>query len=301
MANKIYSFFAKKPEYKAIIDKTLAMFPDKIEEVSPQTVYKAGNSQARKMIVPLMRAVCLPGSRIINAENLKKLFDLSQQGHSCLLLAEHYTNFDLSNLCYLTDTEPLLGPAFADRLIAMAGIKLSQSNPFIAAWSGMYNRIVIYPSRSLNAIENEEEREKARKLMTPINLAAMKELTFRKYNKQMVLVFPSGTRIRPWDKETQKGVREIYSYIKSFEYLCFLSINGNNLPLAGKDSEMEEDEPQPDVIVMQASKPMLSKAFLSGTAQEETREETVERVMRQLFGLHAEAEPARLALLDKLV
>ncbi len=68
----------------------------------------------------------------------------------------------------------------------------------------------------------------------------MKELTERKYNGQTILVFPTGTRFRPWEPESKKGVREIFTYLKSFDNILFLGINGN-LMKPHKSEDMNAD------------------------------------------------------------
>jgi glycerol-3-phosphate O-acyltransferase len=298
--NYILEAFSSFPAGKQAMEKLMALYPD-TEEVSPDTVYKEGSREARNYCNTALEPMILPGSRILNAENLEKLYNLSQAGHSCLLLVEHYGNSDLPNICYLTDKEKRLGEKFADHLVAIAGAKLSIENAFIAAYSRAYNRIVIYPSRSLGATLSEEERKK----MMAVNMAAMKELTVRKYHKQMFLAFPSGTRIRPWDDETKKGVKEMASYTRAFEYLCFASINGNNLPIDKNDANMLNDKPQPDIIMLNVSKPVSSKEFLEETHKSYTegsdnKAHIVGCIMQKLLNLHQEAEPARLKLLAEL-
>ncbi len=62
-----------------------------------------------------------------------------------------------------------------------------------------------------------------------MNIAAMKMLkTLRKEGK-LILVFPSGTRYRPWDPSTARGLKEIDTYLKFYSRMVLISINGNTL------------------------------------------------------------------------
>jgi glycerol-3-phosphate O-acyltransferase len=60
---------------------------------------------------------------------------------------------------------------------------------------------------------------------------------------KLILVFPAGTRFRPWEPETKRGVREIDSYIKSFDYMCLVSNNGAVLRI--QQGKMTEDQVVP--------------------------------------------------------
>jgi hypothetical protein len=300
MPNGILQAFLSLPNGKYLIDQLLAGEEMATEELTPANVYKEGKPSLRLYTNQLVQYYQKPGSALLHGEHLKELFDLSQAGHSCLLLPEHYSNFDLVNICALTDHHPLLGPQFADQLIAVAGAKMSLEDPFIASMVKIYNRMVIFPSRGINAITDPVKREAMQKYAAPINLASMKEMTTRKYHKNMFLVFPSGTRIRPWDEETKKGVPEIYSYLRAFEYICLLSINGNNLRIPSDSQHMSDDVPTPDVIMLGASPVMKTKDFLAQCAASfdassgsDIKTYTAQCVMKHLFSLHDEVEQER--------
>jgi len=278
------------PKGKAATEKLLAMHPNQ-EEISPQSVYKAGSREARMLCNDFVPYLLLPGSRLIGSEHLKKLYDLSQAGHSCLLLLEHYGNFDMPMFAYQTDNDPLLGPDFADHFVSIAGVKLSQDNAFISAYVQSYNRLIIWPSRGYDKMNDEQKKE-----MMALNMASMKELTARKYKGQMFLVFPSGTRIRPWAPDTRKGVREIASYVKSFQYLCFVSMNGNVLPVDENDSNLSADKPRPDVLLFTASEVVSSKDYLAECNQSlpeggDVKAHIVGCVMDKLLAMHEAGQP----------
>jgi glycerol-3-phosphate O-acyltransferase len=293
----LYDYLVSHTETKVMVDRLLAMYPG-TEEVKPDSVYRSGSMEARSLINILASQIIKPGSKLIHSQYLKQAFELSLQGKSCLILAEHYSNMDLVNLCYLALQEEGLGESFVESLIAIAGIKLSTENALVSAFIRAYNRIVIYPSRSIDGLENEEEKEKMRKFIMPFNMASMKELTTRKYNKQMVLVFPSGTRIRPWDDSTKTGVKEIASYIKAFEYLCFININGNNLPINQTGLDMADDKPTADLIWIESHPVITSKEFMTRCDSTlangvDKKAHIVSCVMQQLFQYHNDLEPVR--------
>lgn len=290
-------FFHNK-ESEAAYKKLAPMFTKNFEEVTAETVYKEGRPEARVLFNQILKPFLLPKSRIINPQYLKELYDLSQQGKACLLLPEHYGNFDLSNICYLTDQEPCLGPDFANALVAVAGAKLSLDNPTIATFAQIYSRVVIFPSRGMESIQDEKKREEERKKTLPINLASIKEITRRKYQKQMFLVFPSGTRIRPWQEETKSGVPEIYNYLRIFEYTCLVSINGNNLPINPNVNIMTEDEPTPENVFLGVgpatrTEDLIEQCSQGMPADADPKAYIVTNMMKKLFALHEETEQIR--------
>lgn len=290
-------FFYNK-ESEQLYKKLASMFKQNFEEVTAETVYREGSPEARAIFNGILKPFLLPKSRIINPEHLKELYDLSQQGKACLLLPEHYGNFDLSNICYLTDNEPTLGPSFADAMVAVAGAKLSLDDQTIATFAQIYSRVVIFPSRGIESIEDEKKREEERKKTLPINLASIKEITRRKYQKQMFLVFPSGTRIRPWKEETKTGVPEIYNYLRIFEYTCLVSVNGNNLPINPNESSMTEDDPTPEQVLLGVSPVMRTEDLIKQCSEglpkdADPKAYIVTNMMKKLFALHKETEVIR--------
>ena len=290
--------FFKNEESTKLYEQLAPMFKADFEEVTPETVYKEGKPEARKIFNQLLRPFVLEKSRIIHPQHLKELYDLSQQGKACLLLPEHYGNFDLSNICYLTDNDPQIGEGFANSLVAVAGAKLSLDNANIATFAQIYNRVVIFPSRGIESITDEKKREEERKKTLPINLASIKEITRRKYQNQMFLVFPSGTRIRPWKEETKTGVPEIYNYLRIFEYCCLMSVNGNNLPINPDESTMTEDIPTPEHIYLGVSPVMRTEDLIRECSENmpadiDPKAYIVTNMMKRLFVLHEETEAIR--------
>jgi hypothetical protein len=275
-------------------------------EIRPDNVYQVGDFDGQEIIGSLVDKIVMPGSRIINSENLKDLYERSQKGESCLLLVEHYSNFDYPVIFRFLENDPLLGKEVARCLIPIQGMKLSSKESVTSAFTQTYSTIVIYPSRSIDEVEDPEKKAEIRKISTPINHAAMKELTDRKYHGQIILVFPSGTRYRPWKPESKKGVREIFTYLKSFENILFLGINGNIMePHQSNDMNADVKAIKEDLMLLTASPVLKGKEFRKQKITEtpegdDSKQYVVDQVMNELEKIHNSTEKIRLKELNDM-
>ncbi|MDR2493590.1 MAG: 1-acyl-sn-glycerol-3-phosphate acyltransferase [Spirochaetaceae bacterium] len=281
--------------FKDIIKQVVALSTSSTH-VTEQNVYQSGHEEALPLIDTIIDALVLPGSGIDGMESLRELLGLARQGKSCLLLLEHYSNMDLPVFSYLLrkDTErggtERGGKEIADALVAIAGMKLNEASPTVAAFTGAYTRIVIYPSRSLQGLDAERDRAEIIR-SNAINRAAMKALLEVKTRGKLILVFPSGTRYRPWDPSTKKGVREIDSYIKSFDYMCLVGINGELLHVGSGD--MMDDYVSQDRVRFSVS-PVLSCGDFRNQARaraeeagiEDKKQAAADAIMEQLQVIH---------------
>ena len=133
----------------------------------------------------------------------------------------------------------------ADRIVAIAGMKLNEANPMVRAFAESFTRVVIYPTRSLNKAEenaqSEEERIAEEKKARTINLAAMRAMDECKRNGEVILVFPSGTRYRPGKPETKRGLKEIDSYLRMFDVMILVSVNGTVVKDPAEKIDLEND------------------------------------------------------------
>jgi glycerol-3-phosphate O-acyltransferase len=126
----------------------------------------------------------------------------------------------------------------------------------------------------------------------------MKALNEVKVSGKLVLVFPAGTRFRPWAPESKRGVREIDSYIKSFDHMCLVSLNGEVLRI--QKGDMAEDLLCKDVIRIGVS-PVISctafrdaaKAEAEKAGAEDKKQAVVDAIMAKLEEMHAEGEKRR--------
>jgi glycerol-3-phosphate O-acyltransferase len=268
--------------------------------ITEQNVYQEANLDILPLLDEMVENLILPGSGVEGMEHLENLLSRAESGKSCLLLLEHYSNMDLSLFSYLVRKAGGRGEAIAGAVVAIAGMKLSEENSIVSALASAYTRIVIYPSRSLQGLDAEKNRAEIIR-SNAINRAAMKALMDAKPRGRLILLFPSGTRYRPWDPGTKRGVREIDSYIRSFDYMCPVAINGEVLHV--RQGDMLEDSVSKDLVLLTAG-PVLScaefreKARSAGEA-EDKKQAVADAIMAALEELHIEAEKKRQRLLAK--
>lgn len=272
----------------------------KIDETK---VYEEANPEMRKYMFKLLDETFSADSGLGNLENFKDFYEkVVKQGKSGLILMEHYTNLDLPAIIYLLQKvgEPWADD-FASRIVAVAGMKLNEASAGVRAFTEGFTRVVIYPTRSLNAVEAKgisqedlkAEEQKARK----INFAAMRAMDACKKRGQMILVFPSGTRYRPGKPETKRGLREIDSYLRLFDYMLLVGINGNCLRINPENpDDMLEDILEPGKVTLTAYPVLDCKNFredvLSALPADEPdpKQKTVDKVMQILDEIHNQVE-----------
>lgn len=270
----------------------------KIDETK---VYEEANMQLRPYMWKLLDEAFNSESGLGNLENYKDFYEnVVKQGKSGLILMEHYTNLDLPGILYLLEKQ---GEDWAkdlsSRIVAVAGMKLNEADAGVRAFTEGFTRVVIYPTRSLNAVEGKEiseeekiaEEQKARK----INFAAMRAMDGCKKRGQVILVFPSGTRYRPGKPETKRGLREIDSYLRLFDKMILISINGNCLRInPDNPDDMLADILEPGKCVFTASPVIDCKEFRNNILDnlpegvEDPKQKTVDAVMEYLEKQHTE-------------
>jgi glycerol-3-phosphate O-acyltransferase len=270
-------------------------------EVGEHNVLQEGNADILPFIDRIVEDHLLPGSAVLHPERIEELHAASARGEPCLLLLEHYSNFDLPVLHYLLRRSGPKGAEIAASIIAIAGIKLNETNPVVAAFSEAYSRLVIYPSRSVDSLKEsrKDPKEIVAELMRSmaVNRMSMKVLGEIKKQGKLILVFPSGTRFRPWDPEgSSKGVREIDSYVKGFSKLCFVSINGNILRL-NSGSEMTDDLLCKDRVTYDVSEVVDCGEFRAKVKHEhhlheDKKQAVADEIMARLKAQHASVDAA---------
>jgi glycerol-3-phosphate O-acyltransferase len=270
----------------------LSKVPTKVTE---DNVFQEGNPDLLPILDEMVESVSLPGSRLNGLENIEELFAKAESGKSCLLLVEHYSNLDLSIVVTMLGKAGGRGPKIRESIIAISGIKLNEDNPIVAAFTGAYSKIVIYPSRSIQELDPEKDKDEIIR-SGAINRAAMKALIRQKYKGHLVLVFPSGTRYRPWKKNKKKGLREIDSYIRSFHYMCFVALNGEVLQV--QKTDMMNDIVTKDIISVTVGSVVDCNEFrdkiLAATSEDEDKKQAVaDAIMDELEKMHNIAEDKR--------
>jgi glycerol-3-phosphate O-acyltransferase len=176
-------------------------------------------------------------------------------------------------------------------------MKLTEDNPVVAAFASAYTRIVIYPSRSLVDLDPEKDKDELLRSAS-INRSATRALIRTKESGRVVLVFPSGTRYRPWDPSSKRGVREIDSYIRIFDYMCPVAINGEVLHV--HQGDMMEDSVSRDLVRLTAGPVISASAFRNeirkkaeAAGLEDKKQAVVDAVMNMLEDMHKAGEAER--------
>jgi len=268
--------------------------------ITEDNVYQEGNPNALSILDEMVDHLTLPGSGLDGMENLEALLEKAKSGKSCLLLVEHYSNLDLSIVSTLARREGGKGKEISDAIIAIAGMKLNEDNPVVAAFAGAYSRIIICPSRSLLDLDPEKDKEEIKR-GNAINRAAMKAIIRNKYKGKLILVFPSGTRYRPWEPDSKKGVRDIDSYVRSFDYMCFVALNGKILHV--QQTDMMNDVITKDVVRVTVSPVVSCEEFRNKVIEplsenDDKKQEVANEIMKVLEKMHNDAETARAKLIN---
>lgn len=268
--------------------------------ITEENVYQPANEEIKKITDKMCEENMLPTSEFRNLNHAAEFLAKIKEGKRGIILMEHYSNFDLPGIVYLLEKAGLTGMELAKRIIAIAGIKLNEENPYVSAFAEGYARIIIYPSRSLAAITDPEVFKQEEKRSRVINLSSMRTMDRVRKEGNAVLVFPSGTRYRPGKPETKKGVREIDSYIRLSDVMLLVSINGNCLKFSDDPSDMLGDIVGQDRIIMTASPVQDCTAFReearvwAGEEVEDKKQMVVDYVMHRLEQMHEENEKGRL-------
>ncbi|MBE6344712.1 MAG: 1-acyl-sn-glycerol-3-phosphate acyltransferase [Spirochaetaceae bacterium] len=282
---------------------------DKIDE---SNVYQEWNPETRKIMDSMVNDNLLPGSRLEGKENFEEFLAQIKQGKRGLILMEHYSNMDLPMLCYLLENcGGEAGKDLSSRVVAMAGMKLNEENPMVKAWAEGFTRIVIYPSRTLASYSNPEEHAAEEAKSRRINMASMRAMDAAKKRGQTILVFPSGTRYRPGNPETKRGLREIDSYLRMFDIMILVSINGNCLRINPEaPNNMLADIVAEDIVILTASPVLECKPFRNQVIENlgenleargiDFKQETVNKVMSILEEQHEKCEVTRVEELKAL-
>lgn len=212
------NFFIKMQEIITKYDLKIDDFHAKIK--SDNIFQPAITFYRDEFIDDFLSTTIEPESEIKGIENFIKLHDFAKKGNSCLILARHLGNFDVPNLYYLikkTKSEQIIN-AFND-IIFIAGRKLNEEYPIVLILTSMFPRIVIIPKGETETIEEANK----------INLNAQRMIRKIKNEGKIILLYPTGTRERDWEPNSFRGIKETYNYIKTFDKLIFLNLNGNNL------------------------------------------------------------------------
>ena len=285
--------------------KSLANLSIAAAKIDETNVYQKENPQTRKFMDMLVADNMAEGSRLEGKENFRAFLEAIKNGKHGLILMEHYSNTDLPALCYLLEHD--LGEEGKDlskRIVAIAGMKLNEADPLVRAFAESFTRVVIYPTRSLTKAEEkaqtEEERIEEEKRARTINLAAMRAMDKCKRDGEVILVFPSGTRYRPGHPETKRGLREIDSYLRMFDVMILVTINGSALTIdMNNPDDMLADIVAPDVQIFTSSPVIDCKKFRKDyletlpADEPDPKQKVIDHVMQMFDIQHDEIEKLR--------
>ncbi len=291
-------------KFNKIIEQMIKNAPNKHPVITEENVYQEGVKKNKPLMQRIINELMLPGSKLEGLENLIELYKLSQERKKCLILMEHYSNFDLPCFYELLERDKEWGKKIADSIVSVAGTKLNEESPLVRAFAEIFTRVVIFPKTNLKNFKTKEEYEKALERRKKINLAALKKLFELRTSGRIILVFPTGTRYRPWDPSTGRGLKEIDSYIKSYDYMVLVAINGNTLRL-NPNGNMDEDIPSRDIMIYTVS-PVYKcsdyrrKIIEANPNIEDKKQLVVDSVMEELKKIHETVEKERVKLLKDL-
>jgi len=269
--------------------------------VTEKNVYQEGNPTNKQLVREIVQDVMLPGSRIIGREHLSELHHLAQRRKACLILMEHYSGFDIPCFYELLERGNEETRKVADSIVSVAGVKLNETSKLVLAFTEVFTRVVLYPPRSLRSITDPRQRREAEQRRARINIAAMKMLNALRKQGRLILVFPSGTRYRPWDPSTGRGLREMDSYLKFYSYMVIIAVNGNCL-IPNPNESMDEDFLAKDVMIytvgpVRKCSEFRREALRDRSHIEDPKQHVADRVMGNLRQLHERTELARMRLL----
>jgi hypothetical protein len=143
----------------------------------------------------------------------------------------------------------------------IAGRRLNEDSLTVKLFAEMYTRLIV-AAKTETQHANQEEMEQIYK----INYAS--QMYLKNHIKDHIyFIYPTGTRARVWDHSTYKVLTESVNYLRKFDQVIFLSVDGNcmfPLPNIGMDSEPVVK----DKIILQFSKAFHVKELIQ-KAQEE--------------------------------
>ncbi len=282
--------------------KILAKYSHAAAKIDETNVYQKANPDTRKIMDKLVAENTLPEAHLEGTDNFRNFLEQVKGGKHGLILMEHYSNTDLPSLMYLLEHDKTLGKDgkdLSDRIVAIAGMKLNEADPFVRAFAESFTRVVIYPTSSLDKAEasakSEEEAKAEEKRARSINLASMRAMDKCKREGEVILVFPSGTRYRPGHPETKRGLKEIDSYLRMFDIMILVTINGSCLTIdMNNPDDMLADLCEPANYVF-ASSPVIEckqfrKDFLATLSPDDpdAKQKVIDHLMEIFDSQHAE-------------
>ncbi len=247
---------------------------DLLNPIRPDTVLRPGVPANRELFGRFIDTLMVEGSGILGSQHIREFYDRCQKGESCLFLVEHVGNLDYPCLFRLMERDELLGKEVAESVLPLQGIKLVNESPIISSFSSAYETIVIVPSRTIDSIPEGDDKEKKHQEAREINRSSIQILVKKKHAGRLILLYPTGTRSRPWDPSTYLAVKEVQSYLKTFDKILFVTIHGNCLPTK-QGGDLLSDTPKQDLILFTCSPVMDAREYYNNAKEEFAGDEDV--------------------------
>ncbi len=268
-----------------------------------QDVFQPHNEKNQKNLMTIVGKLLQPKSAIVNVEHLEKMSNLLKKGKSCLLLPEHFSNFDYPSLFYLSQKNSTIAPMFQNT-ICMAAAKLNTESKIVLAFSEAVNRIMIHSPREKEKIQNRCTTEEQRKLEL-LNQRGLKKMLEYKNKGHAILMFPAGTRYRNHEPKSRQALQQVASFIKRFDYFCLIGIAGNVLIInPNTNTIMRQDIVRKDTLIYLVDEVQESKKFLNSMQKKDLsasslqfKNRVAEKITNSLMELHEKAEAIRAPLI----
>ena len=259
--------------------------------VTKKNVYRTAKKKSRIIIDSMLDELMLPDSEIIGFDNLTALYNKATEGKSCLILMEHYSNFDFPGLMHLLRMHSDVGIQIESKIVPMAAMKLNEEHPVVSSFTDAYRHISIFPARRIDQLVVTDHDDGEFKKAREINHAALKRMRELKNNGDMILMFPSGTRYKPDNPQTKRVVKAADSFMRRFDYVIFGGIAGNTL-LVNNPDDMLSDYIHQDVLIYAFSPIYKCKSFrkeisVEGEDNHDLGMRVVERIEQTLEKMHA--------------
>lgn len=232
--------------------------------VTAENVYQPAVTAGRAILEAFQQRLFLAGSGVDGLDRLERCLSDMERGRRVLFLSEHRGNLDAPSLNALLRSAGDRYVPLLDKLVYVAGRKLSESSDFINMFAEKYSRIVIVPRREYPPLEeNETDAERtAREAFEAearrINWAAFRAMEKLKRQGYVMVLFPTGGRIKPG--EHNRPVKETTSYMRSFDTAYLIAMEGNTLPPL---DVMEDERPVQAKVLFRVGEPLECKAFLA--------------------------------------
>ena len=232
-------------------------------EITPENIFQEGLPYNYPLFIELVDKLMLPGSGVNGAKHLMQIHDLIKGGKTVLLLMKHSGNFDVPCFYSLLSKEGRHYQDILDRIVFIAGRKLNEESAMVKTFTEIFSRIVIVPNREIpletsdETMEQKIYRETFITEASRINRAALRMMMQLKKKGRIIAVFPLGGRPKPLLEN--RGVKEITTYMKLFDYAYFIEMQGNLIPVG---DQMEIEETRQDRIVFNISEPVSTEAYL---------------------------------------